>query len=128
MQYLNPEKNYTHMQLAFLDALANEARGNIKTAMKLAGYSPETRKNDVIANLKDEMVGVAEHVLTKNATLAAYGMVDILENPTMLGAKNSILASKELLDRVGVSRKEKLDISGDVGGLFILPPKKDDES
>jgi hypothetical protein len=37
-KYLNPERNYTEKQLAFLEAMAGEAKGNINQAIKLAGY------------------------------------------------------------------------------------------
>ena len=35
------EKKYTEKQAAFLEALMGEARGNIRKAMDLAGYSKE---------------------------------------------------------------------------------------
>ena len=52
-------------------------------------------------------------------------MVGVLDDPTALGAKNSVAAAKEVLDRIGIVKKEKLEISSEEGnGIFILPAKR----
>jgi hypothetical protein len=52
----------------------------------------------------------------------------VLDDPTALGAKNSVAAAKEVLDRVGIVKKEKLEVSSEDGnGIFILPAKRSDE-
>mgnify|MGYP007000383346 len=44
-------------------------------------------------------------------------------DPSVLGARNAISAAREVLDRTGLVKKEQVEVSGNVGGIFILPPK-----
>lgn len=126
--YLNPEKEYTEKQLAFLDAMANDAKGNIRLAMDMAGYSKTTHTREVISPLQDELIALANTVLATNSVKAALGLTGVLDDPTALGAKNAVAAATQVLDRVGVVKKEKIEVSSDQGGLFILPPKKGDSA
>lgn len=127
-KYLNPERNYSDKQLAFLEAMAGEARGNIGAAIRAAGYGSGVAARDVVPYLQDELIAIAEHILAYNAPKAAFGMVGVIDDPTALGAKNSVAAAKEILDRVGIVKKEKLEVSSEDGsGIFILPPKRSDE-
>ena len=109
--------------------MAGEAKGNIGQAIKLAGYGQISHR-DVVPQLQDELIAIAEHILAYNAPKAAFGMVGVLDDPTALGAKNSVIAAKEILDRIGIVRKEKVELTTDTGsGIFILPPKrKEDDS
>jgi hypothetical protein len=122
--YLKPDKEYTEKQLAFLEHLAGDALGNVKKAMLLAGYAPLTLPREVLNPLQDEIIALANSVLTENAVKAAFGLTGVLDDPTALGAKNAVTAATQLLDRVGIVKKEKLEVSSESGGLFILPPKK----
>jgi hypothetical protein len=124
--YLKPEKEYTEKQLAFLEAMAGEAKGNIRGAMSLAGYSGTTHTKDVIGPLQDELIALANTVLAINSVKAAFGLTDVLDDPTAMGARNAVSAATQVLDRVGIVKKEKVEVSSDTGGLFILPPKKAD--
>ena len=127
-KYLNPERNYTEKQLAFLEAMAGEAKGNINQAIKIAGYGNVSHR-DVVPYLQDELIAIAEYILAYNGAKAAFGMVGVLDDPTAMGAKNSVAAAKEVLDRIGIVKKEKLEVSTDEGsGLFILPAKRADET
>lgn len=125
--YLKPDKDYTEKQLAFLEALAGEAKGNIRAAMDLAGYSKATHFKELLNPLQDEMIALANSVLAYNSVKAAFGLSGVLDDPTALGAKNAVTAATQILDRVGVVKKEKIEVSSDTGGLFILPPKKSEE-
>jgi hypothetical protein len=128
VKYLNPERKYTEKQLAFLDAMAGEAKGNINQAIKLAGYGNVSHR-DVVPYLQEELIAIAEYILAYNGAKAAFGMVGVLDDPTALGAKNSVAAAKEVLDRIGIVKKEKLEVSTDEGnGIFILPAKRQEET
>lgn len=127
-KYLNPERNYSDKQLAFLEAMAGEARGNISAAIRAAGYGQGVAARDVVPYLQDELIAIAEYILAYNAPKAAFGMAGVLDDPTALGAKNSVAAAKEVLDRVGIVKKEKLEVSSEDGkGIFILPAKRTEE-
>jgi hypothetical protein len=43
-----------------------------------------------------------------------------------MGARNSVAAAREILDRTGLVKKEQVEVTGPENGLFILPPKKID--
>ena len=120
------EKKYTEKQSAFLEALMGEARGNIRKAMDLAGYSKGTNQGEVTGPLREEIIERASMMLAMNAPKAAHGLIDVLNDPTALGARNAINAAREVLDRTGLIKKEKIEVTNNGGGMFILPPKADD--
>jgi len=120
------EKKYTEKQTAFLEALMGEGRGNIRKAMDIAGYSKGTNQGEVTGPLREEIIERASMMLAMNAPKAAYGLVDVLNDPTALGARNAINAAREVLDRTGLVKREKIEVTNNGGGMFILPPKADD--
>jgi len=122
--YLKPDKEYTDKQLAFLEALGSTSQGNIRGAMREAGYSDTTHQKEVLGSLSDEIIALANNILSTHSVQAAFGLVGVLDDPTAMGAKNSIMAATQILDRVGVVKREKLEVTTDQSGLFILPPKK----
>tara|TARA_S200000501_G_scaffold372935_1_gene419030 strand:+ start:2668 stop:3081 length:414 start_codon:yes stop_codon:yes gene_type:complete len=113
----------TEKQKVFLDALVGEAQGNHRKAMEIAGYSPNTSVQDVVKNMKDEIIERASMVLAMNAPAAAFGMVGVLNDPTTMGARNAIQAAKEIMDRTGLIKKDVVELKTEEGGLFVLPPK-----
>ena len=56
------------------------------------------------------------------APKAAYSLTSILDNPDALNEKHEISASKEILDRTGLIKKEQVEATGSAEGIFILPP------
>ena len=118
-----PKKSLTDKQSAFLEALLGEARGNIRAAMNIAGYSKTTATTEVVGPLREEITERAGMMLAINAPKAAFGIIDVLDDPSALGARNAISAAREVLDRSGLVKKEQVEVSGNAGGIFILPPK-----
>jgi len=116
-------KTLTPKQEDFLEALLGEARGNIRAAMDMAGYSKSTKTTDVVGPLKEEITERVGMMLAMNAPKAAFCIVDVLDDPSALGARNAISAAREVLDRSGLVKKEQVEVSGNAGGIFILPPK-----
>ena len=117
-------KTYTEKQLSFLDALVGNARGNVREAMRQAGYSDNTRTSEVVDPLKDEIIERSQMLLAMNAPKAAFGVIGVLEDPSSMGARNAVAAAKEVLDRTGLVKKEQIEVKGPEGGIFIMPPKK----
>ena len=58
------------------------------------------------------------------------GMINALdEDGSLPGANIRMEAAKQILDRVGLSKVEKLNVTSDKPmGVFILPAKADDTS
>lgn len=127
MTPLVKEKKLTEKQELFLDALVTEAKGNIREAMRLAGYANNTKTAEVVSSLREEIIERASMVLAMNAPKAAFGIVGVLDDPSAMGARNSVAAAREILDRTGLIKKEQVEVKGPENGLFILPPKKIDD-
>jgi len=53
-------------------------------------------------------------------------LVDGMVQPTELGMKDKLTAAKDLLDRVGLVKTEKVQVEA-TNGLMILPPKDSSE-
>ena len=119
-----PKKSLKNTQEKFLDVLFGEAKGNPKRAGELAGYSEHSYPK-VLRNLKSEIVSRAETYLATHSAKAATKMVDMMdEDGTTPHASIRLEAAKQILDRIGIAKKEKLDVNlKAVQGLFILPAK-----
>ena len=122
------EKSLTDTQEKFLDALFGEAQGNPKLAGELAGYSEHSYPK-VLRNLKDEIVKRAENYLAIHSAKAATKMVNMLEEDgTTPHASIRMEAAKQILDRIGIVKKDQLDINMNLKhGMFILPAKNEPE-
>jgi len=117
-------KELTDQQKAFINVLFGEAQGNPKKAGELAGYAPSSYPK-VIKALKDEIIERAEYSLALHSAKAVKGLVDALdEDGKTPGVNIRMEAAKQILDRVGLVKKEKIDINAQVAhGIFILPAK-----
>ena len=117
-------KELTKQQESFLSALFGEAEGSPKKAGEIAGYAPSSYQM-VIKALKDEIIERAEYSLALHSAKAVKGLVDALdEDGKTPGVNIRMEAAKQILDRVGLVKKEKIDISAKVAhGIFVLPAK-----
>ena len=118
-------KTLTKKQQKFLDCLI-ETSGNPKEAAEMAGYSKGSHYQVVVA-LKDEIIDLATNVLANSAPEAAFKLVDIMNtNRPIPQIQNKLQAAQTILDRVGVVKKERIDVNhnANMGGVFILPAKE----
>ena len=122
----NTKRKLTEQQQSFLDALSGEAKGNIIKAMEVAGYSP-TSKSHLVDTLKEEIIEVANKILATSAPRASQKLVEILDSDDPIPQVSAKLqAAQTLLDRVGIAKRDKLDVTHTaVGGIFLLPEKKE---
>ena len=116
----------TEKQKKLLEVLFDEAGGDIVTAKKLAGYSDATSSTEVINSLKEEILDATSTYMARNAPKAAMAMVGALYDPTELGIRDKMLAAKELLDRTGLVKTEKMQVEAR-GGVMLMPPKQTEE-
>lgn len=116
--------NLTEKQQKFLDVLYEEAQGDIRVAMKLAGYSESTSKRDIVEPLAEQIADLTLKFIAQSSTKAAYSMYEIMANPVALGNKEKMAAAKDLLDRAGFGKTEKIEVKAEEP-LFILPAKND---
>ena len=117
------KRELTERQQKFLDVLFEEANGDVVKAKLLAGYSEHSATTSIIATMKDEIMEATHLFMCRNAPKAAVAMVSGVDDPTQLGIRDKLAASKELLDRVGLIKTEKVQVEAS-GGVMLLPPKK----
>ena len=117
-------RELTERQQKFLAVLMDEAGGDISTAKLMAGYSANTTNTEITNSLKEEIIDVTHSYLARNVPKAAMAMVQALYDPTELGIKEKMAAAKDLLDRAGLGKVDKVDVSSSGGGIFYLPPKE----
>ena len=110
-----------------LNALFSEAQGNFRQAMDIAGYSKHEFPARLIRSLKDEIIDRAEHMLAANAPKAVLSMTGVLDDPSALGNRDRLAAAKEILDRTGIVKTEKIEHKGTPSAIVILPPLDEDE-
>lgn len=114
----------TPLQDALLNCLFDpDVRGDIRTAMKKVGYSDNTSVAEVTNALKDQIIARSQQYLAVNAGKAVFGMVSVLDNPTAMGNKSILAAANEVLDRVGITKKDDLLDKLPKGAIIYLPPK-----
>jgi hypothetical protein len=116
-------RQYTENQIKFLDVLFDEAGGDVATAKKLAGYADGTSTTVVVKSLKEEILEATQQYMARNAPKAAVAMAGALLDPTELGLRDKMSAAKELLDRTGLIKTEKIQVEAS-GGVMLMPPKK----
>ncbi len=127
MSYLpsteSKERTLTDKQQAFLDNLISTG-GDPKQAAELAGYSGNYHQ--VIKSLRQEVIELASDVLARSAPQAAFKLVEIMNSDAPIPqVGNKLTAAQTILDRVGVSKSDKLDVTHKAaGGIFILPEKE----
>ena len=123
---MNELTTLTAKQTLFLDTLVSEdAMGDLRTAMRLAGYSDNTKVAYIARELRKEIREATETLLAMYAPKAAYALISILDNPDTFNARHIISASKEVLDRTGLGVKSQMEVAvNSHNPIFILPPKQ----
>ena len=118
------KRELTEKQQSFLNHLI-ETQGDAKEAAKLAGYS--SHYHHVVKTLKSEILELTQEVLANSAPKAAFKLVEIMDSKRpIIQANNKLAAATTLLDRVGVSKVDRVDVNHNVqsGGIFLMPDKK----
>jgi len=123
MNLPSTKRNLTEKQEDFLNNLI-ETQGDLKLSAELAGYSGNHYQ--VIKSLRHEIVDLASNILAKEAPKAAFKLIEVMDsNESIPQANTKLQAAQTILDRVGISKTERLKVDHNVtGGIFILPEKK----
>ena len=123
MSNLPSTRTLTEKQQSFLSNLI-ETKGDLKLSAELAGYSGNHYQ--IIQSLKHEIVDLASDVLAREAPSAGFKLSEMMKSSNAVPQANvKLQAAQTILDRVGVTKKEKLDINHKVtNSIFILPEKR----
>jgi len=117
-------RTLTDNQQRFLAVLFEEANGDVVTAKRLAGYSETTSTTVIVEALKEEITDATRSYFARIAPRAAVSMGNALLDPTELGIRDKMAAAKDLLDRAGLGKVERVDVTSGGGGIFYLPAKE----
>ena len=115
-------RQLTEKQQALLNVLFEEAGGDMLQAKKLAGYADTSSTAEIVKGLKEEILEATQMYMARNAPKAAIAMTHALYDPTELGIRDKMAAAKELLDRTGLVKTEKMQVEAS-GGVMLMPPK-----
>jgi hypothetical protein len=114
----------TQKEEAFIEALIGKAKGDPYKAFELAGYGPNYSVRQVLKRLQGHLPKETAAYIELNSIKAAHKIIEILDNPTKLGAANQISAANSILDRAGVIKKDKLEVEVTAPtALLVLPAK-----
>ena len=121
-------RQLTDKQQKLLNVLFEEAGGDLVQAKKLAGYADTSNTKEIVKGLKEEILEATQMYMARNAPKAAMAMTGALHDPTELGIRDKMVAAKELLDRTGLIKTEKVQVEA-AGGVMLMPAKApvDDE-
>jgi len=124
---ITKKRALTEKQENFLTTLFSNG-GNIADALRKAEYSPHSRK-DVLASLKDEIAERTKLMLNGAAVKAADNIVNTMDIERDNGVPTNRLelkyrAAGDILDRIGITKRQQMDISGEIKhGIVLLPGK-----
>lgn len=125
-QDVTSESGLTEREEAFLDVLFDKCNGNVRAAMDEVGYPKSWPSNAVVQKLSKHIKDRTKEYLMASSGLAAIQLVNVLIDPNTPGAKNTIAAARDILDRGGVFKEEAPQIT-EIRNMFILPAKDKDE-
>ena len=109
-------------QKKFLEVLFEEAAGNAVLAKRLAGYSEGYSTKELVNSLKEEISQATKFYIAMNAPRAACAIISGIYTPTQLGLKEKLSAAKDMLDRAGHVKTDKVQVEA-MNGIMILPAK-----
>jgi hypothetical protein len=120
---MTTKKELTEQQKKFIEVLFAEAAGDPVKARKLAGYSEGYSTKAIMNTIREEVIEATQLFIAMNAPRAAMAVVSGVIDPTELGMKDKLNAAKDLLDRAGLVKTEKVQLEANTGGIMFLPAK-----
>lgn len=128
IESLKDEDGLDERERAFIEVLFDVCGGDVPAAMAEVGYPNTTSPASVRKKLNKHIQKAAKEYLITSSAKASISLVSVLHDPSGVGAKQIISASKEILDRASVVKDEGPQTI-EVRNMFILPAKdiQDDE-
>lgn len=123
------KKELTEKQELFLTELMANG-GNITQAIETAGYSQESR-SWLVSSVKDEIIDRTKTLMASSSMKAANRLLQALDHDGTIPTSQMdtrIRAANEILDRTGITKKQEIDVKGQMlHGVVMLPAKQDIE-
>mgnify|MGYP003110601518 CR=1 FL=1 len=120
------KKKLTEKQEKFLNELMANG-GHVKNAVLAAGYKEQSR-SWLTRSLRDEIIDRTRNMLATNSVKAANRIIEGLDadGTTPLNQMDMRLKTAEtILDRVGLGKKQQVEVEGNIMHGIIMLPSKD---
>ena len=125
VQTQGQKRKLTEKQERFLDELLHNG-GHVKNAVLAAGYKEQSR-SWLTRSLRDEIIERTRSMLATNSVKAAKRIIEGLDadGSVPLNQMDMRLKTAEsVLDRVGLGKKQQIEVEGQViHGIVMLPSK-----
>lgn len=120
------EVELTDQQNVFLTALFDETVNpdlDPDIAKLIAGYPESQSSITIIRDINERLVSDVYTLLLGRAPLAAKKIIDIIRDPNpMPGSEKVLAAATQILDRAGVIKKDKSELTVKMpDGVIVLP-------
>lgn len=120
-------RDLTPKQELFLEYLFNdpECQDSTRLASEKAGYGQQEHWK-LVRKLKDEILERSNHRLAVSAPRAISKLVNMMdEDKSTPGAEIRLKAVEGVLDRLGISRKQQMEVSTseETSPIFFIPAK-----
>ena len=87
--------------------------------MDFAGNSSTTETSGVVGPFKEEITEWAGMIFGMNGPKAVFGILDVLNDPSAMGAHNAISAAREILHITGLVKKEQVEVTANTGEMLF---------
>ena len=81
-----------------------------------------TTPSQIVKALKEEILEATQEFMASNAPKAAMAIASGIDDPVQLGLRDKMSAAKEMLDRTGLVKTEKMQVEA-TGGVMLMPPR-----
>ena len=115
----------TQQEQLFIDYLFDgQQMRHPDEAKQLAGYPANYPVLKLVKKVKEELINKYDDYLALYAPKGLAALMDVLASPENPGSKIRLQAATELLDRAGVTKKDKSEqIQAQPNYVFYLPAK-----
>jgi len=120
------KRKLTEKQEKFLDELLHNG-GHVRNAVRSAGYSEQSR-SWLTKSLRDEIVERTRSMLATNSVRAAKRIIEGLDADGTVPINQMdmrLKTAESVLDRVGLGKKQQIEMEGQVMHGIVMLPSKD---
>ncbi len=124
-------KDLDERQKTLLEVMFSEEhwQKSLREKAILAGYPPQTNMTQVLCTdvMSKAVIEKTKQHLTMNGPKIAMSLLQVLDDPHNPGNSVTISAAKELLDRIGVVKQDKMEVEVNIPNALLILPEKNKE-
>jgi len=120
------KRKLTEKQEKFLNELMSNG-GHVKNAVEYAGYR-ESSRSWITKSLREEIIDRTKSMLATHSVKAATRIVESLDADGTIPINqldHRLKTAETILDRVGVGKKQQVEVEGNIMHGIVMLPSKD---